>query len=49
MLNLSFDNRLRRELTADPDTSNRSRQVYGALWSDVQPTPVAKPELIAYS
>jgi uncharacterized protein YdiU (UPF0061 family) len=49
MLNLQFDNRLRRELTGDPDTSNRSRQVYGALWSEVLPTPVAKPELIAYS
>ena len=46
---LHFDNRLVRELPGDDDTRNHSRQVYGALWSPVMPTPVAAPRLIAHS
>ena len=46
---LSFDNRLVRELPGDDDTHNVPRQVHGALWSPVQPTPVAAPRLLAYS
>jgi hypothetical protein len=46
---LHFDNRLVRELPGDDDTRNHSRQVYGALWSPVMPTPVAAPRLLAHS
>ena len=46
---LSFDNRLLRELPGDDDTRNIPRQVFGALWSAVQPTPVGAPRLLAYS
>ncbi|MCC5860504.1 MAG: YdiU family protein [Gammaproteobacteria bacterium] len=49
MQTLEFDNRFIRELPGDPDTSVRPRQVTGACWSPVQPTPVAAPRLIAYS
>lgn len=44
-----FDNAFVRELPADPQSSNRRRQVHGALYSVVEPTPVAAPRLIAYS
>ena len=46
---LHFDNRLVRELPGDGDTSNHPRQVLGALWSPVAPTPVAAPQLMAFS
>jgi uncharacterized protein YdiU (UPF0061 family) len=46
---LSFDNRFLRELPGDADTRNQPRQVTGACWSAVSPTPVAAPRLIAYS
>src|SRR4051812_32184421 len=46
---LHFDNRFLRELPGDPDPSNNRRQVYGACWSSVSPTPVSSPKLIAYS
>ena len=46
---LHFDNRLVRELPGDDDTRNHPRQVLGALWSPVMPTPVAAPRLLAYS
>ena len=46
---LSFDNRFVRELPADPEVGSRLRQVHGALYSRVDPTPVAAPRLIAYS
>jgi uncharacterized protein YdiU (UPF0061 family) len=46
---LNFDNRLVRELPGDDDTRNQPRQVFGALWSPVQPTPVGAPRLLAYS
>jgi serine/tyrosine/threonine adenylyltransferase len=49
MHTLRFDNRFLRELPGDPDTSLRPRQVTGACWSRVTPTPVAAPRLIAHS
>lgn len=49
MLNFDFDNRFIRELPGDPQTGPGVRQVPGALWSQVQPTPVAAPRLLAHS
>lgn len=46
---LHFDNRFTRDLPADPDTRNRRRQVPGSCYSLVDPTPVAAPQLVAYS
>lgn len=46
---LSFNNRFTRELLADPDTTNRPRQVEGACFSRVQPKQVAAPQLIAHA
>lgn len=46
---LKFDNRFTRELPADPDTSNNRRQVYAACYSRVLPSPVAAPQMVAYS
>ena len=36
-------------LPGDPLGDNQPRQVHGALWSKVQPTPVSSPTLLAYS
>jgi len=47
--NLNFDNRFVRELPADPDSSNQLRQVHGACYSRVQPTPVVAPQLVAFA
>jgi uncharacterized protein YdiU (UPF0061 family) len=46
---LTFDNRFLRELPGDPEPHNRVRQVRGACWSAVMPTPVPAPSLLAYS
>jgi len=46
---LTFDNRFRRELPRDSDTSNETRQITHAIWSHVSPTPVAAPAMLAYS
>jgi serine/tyrosine/threonine adenylyltransferase len=46
---LPFDHRFTAELPGDPDTSNRTRQVRGAAFSRVQPTPVAAPRTVAWS
>jgi uncharacterized protein YdiU (UPF0061 family) len=46
---LTFDNRFVQELPGDAETSVRPRQVVGALWSPVLPTPVAAPRLLAWS
>ena len=46
---LNFDNSFVRELPADPDSSNQLRQVRGACYSRVRPTPVTAPELVACS
>ena len=42
-----FDNRFVRELSADADLENRSRQVHGACYTEVLPTPVAAPKSLA--
>ncbi|MEZ5558040.1 MAG: YdiU family protein [Pseudomonadales bacterium] len=44
---LRFDNRFTRELPADPERSNFRRQIRGAIYSRVAPTPVAAPRLVA--
>ncbi|MDO8341716.1 MAG: YdiU family protein [Cellvibrio sp.] len=44
---LQFDNRLVRELPADPETENFRRQVAGAIYSRVNPTAVKNPHLVA--
>jgi uncharacterized protein YdiU (UPF0061 family) len=46
---LRFDNAFVRELPADREAGPRRRPVHGALYSLVEPTPVAAPRLIAYS
>ncbi len=46
---LHFDNAFVRELPGDNETGPRRRQVHGALYSRVDPEPVAEPRLIAYS
>ncbi|TAG01183.1 MAG: YdiU family protein, partial [Burkholderiales bacterium] len=46
---LNFDNRFLNALPGDSNTSRHSRQVHGALWSRVAPTPVSAPKLIAHS
>ncbi len=46
---LTFDNRFVRELPGDPILKNNRREVRGAAYSLVQPTPVAAPKLMAYS
>jgi uncharacterized protein YdiU (UPF0061 family) len=46
---LVFDNRFLAELPGDPDTGPRRREVRGALWSRVTPTPVAAPRTLAVS
>ena len=46
---LHFDNSLLAELPGDPDTGARRREVRGALWSRMAPTPVIAPRTLAYS
>ncbi|HZF67594.1 MAG TPA: hypothetical protein VEZ47_06130, partial [Gemmatirosa sp.] len=46
---LPFDNRFVAELPGDPEESPRRRQVVGAAWSPVAPTPVAAPRLLAHA
>jgi uncharacterized protein YdiU (UPF0061 family) len=46
---LRFDNRFTRELPADPESGRARRQVSGACFSRVDPTPVPAPALVAYS
>ncbi len=46
---LTFDNSFIRELPADAETINNRRQVIGACYSRVLPTPVASPQRVAYS
>ena len=49
MTNLRFDNRFVRELPADPEPGGHVRQVHGACYSRVMPTPVRKPQLLVWS
>jgi uncharacterized protein YdiU (UPF0061 family) len=46
---LPFTNRFTAELPADPDPENRRRQVHGAAYSRVQPTPTSAPRTVAVS
>jgi serine/tyrosine/threonine adenylyltransferase len=46
---LVFDNAFVRELPGDTESGTHSRQVYGAAYSRVMPTPVQAPALIAHS
>ena len=46
---LQFDNRFAAALPQDPRTDTAARQVPGALYSLVQPTPVSSPTLLAWS
>jgi serine/tyrosine/threonine adenylyltransferase len=46
---LCFDNRFVAELPADPEARNFRRQVPGACYSLVAPTPVRAPKLVAYA
>ncbi len=48
-MHLPHDNRFLRELPGDPLADNRTRQVHGALWSAVMPTPVSAPRLLAHA
>ncbi|MEE4361034.1 MAG: YdiU family protein [Pseudomonadales bacterium] len=41
--------RFTARLPGDPDTRNTRRQVFGACWSRVEPTPVAAPRTLAWS
>jgi uncharacterized protein YdiU (UPF0061 family) len=49
MYTLCFDNAFVRDLPGDPQHDPWPRQVYGALYSRVNPTPVMAPRLVAYS
>ena len=46
---LHFDNRFTRELPAASQAANFRRQVHGACYSRVAPTPLAAPRLLAYA
>ena len=46
---LRFDNRYARELPADPVAENYRREVSGACYSRVLPTPVRAPKLAAWA
>lgn len=46
---LRFDNAFVRELPGDAQVGGRPRQVQGAVYSRVNPTPVAAPRLLAHS
>lgn len=49
MNTLDFDNRFIRELPADANEGPGTRQVTGAAYSRVSPTPVKNPKLLAFS
>ncbi len=49
MTDFRFDNAFVRELPADAESGPRQRNVHGAVWSNVAPSPVDAPRLVAYS
>ena len=49
MFNLHFDNAFVRDLPADPVRARHPRVVEGAMYSRVEPLPVAAPVVLAYS
>ena len=46
---LKFDNLVLRSLPIDPNKENKPRQVSGASFSMVKPTPVKKPQTVVAS
>ena len=46
---VSFNSRFIESTPGDPLSDRRPRQVHGALWSKVEPTPVPAPRLVAWS
>ncbi len=48
-MQLTFDNRFTASLPGDPEPRNFVRQVKDVAWSQVSPTPVAAPRVIAVS
>ena len=48
-MRFEFDNAFLRELPGDSESGPRLRQVEGACWSRVEPTPVAAPRVVAWS
>ncbi len=48
-MQIAFDNTFRRELPGDAEHGPRVREVLGAAWSPVDPTPVAGPRVLAWS
>lgn len=46
---IEFINRFTSILPGDPEPKNYCRQVAGVVWSDVNPTPVVAPRLLALS
>jgi serine/tyrosine/threonine adenylyltransferase len=48
-MTLRFDNTFVSRLPGDPLTGSQRRQVHGALFSHIEPTPVRAPRLIAHS
>lgn len=49
LTSLHFDNAFIRDLPGDADRGSGSRQVQGAMYSRVDPSPVAAPRTIAWS
>ncbi len=49
MLGFNFDNAFVRDLPGDPEAGSRVRQVEGAVWSAVEPSPVPAPQVLAFS
>ncbi len=49
MKKFGFDNSFTRDLPGDVSGDTHVRQIHGALWSSVQPDPVAMPRLVAHS
>ena len=49
LTSLQFDNAFIRALPGDPDRGSGTRQVQGAMYSRVDPSPVAAPRTIAWS
>jgi uncharacterized protein YdiU (UPF0061 family) len=49
MQQLRFDNAFVRDLPGDAEQGERPRRVLGALYSQVTPTPVAAPRVVAWS
>ncbi|MCU0759714.1 MAG: YdiU family protein [Steroidobacteraceae bacterium] len=49
LLQHAFDSRVVRELPGDPDERNVVREVRGASWTRVVPSPVRAPRLLAWS